>query len=283
MTPALPEISNVTINDADITPPTLSSSTPSDGATAVGVSSNIVLTFSENIAAGTGNIVISDGASDTRTIPVGDAQISISGATLTINPTADLNSSTGYYVQVASTAVDDLSSNSYAGISDTTTLNFTTADVVSPTLSSSTPSDGATAVGVSSNIVLTFSENIAAGTGNIVISDGASDTRTIPVGDAQISISGATLTINPTADLNSSTGYYVQVASTAVDDLSSNSYAGISDTTTLNFTTADVVSPTLSSSTPSDGATAVGVSSNIVLTFSENIAAGTGNIVISDQ
>ena len=45
------------------------------------VSSNIVLTFSENIAAGTGNIVISDGASDTRTIPVGDAQISISGAT----------------------------------------------------------------------------------------------------------------------------------------------------------------------------------------------------------
>ena len=193
-----------------------------------------------------------------------------------------MNSSTGYYVQVASTAVDDLSSNSYAGISDTTTLNFTTADVVSPTLSSSTPSDGATAVGVSSNIVLTFSENIAAGTGNIVISDGASDTRTIPVGDAQISISGATLTINPTADLNSSTGYYVQVASTAVDDLSSNSYAGISDTTTLNFTTADVVSPTLSSSTPSDGATAVGVSSNIVLTFSENIAAGTGNIVISD-
>ena len=103
-----------------------------------------------------------------------------------------MNSSTGYYVQVASTAVDDLSSNSYAGISDTTTLNFTTADVVSPTLSSSTPSDGATAVGVSSNIVLTFSENIAAGTGNIVISDGASDTRTIPVGDAQISISGAT-------------------------------------------------------------------------------------------
>ena len=134
LTPALPEISTVTINDADITAPTLSSSNPSDGASAVGVSSNIVLTFSENIAAGSGNITISDGASDTRTIPVGDAQVSISGATLTINPTADLNSSTGYYAQIAGTAVDDLSGNNYAGISDTTTLNFTTAVGLAPSI-----------------------------------------------------------------------------------------------------------------------------------------------------
>ena len=160
LTPVLPEISTVTITDPDATAPTLSSSNPSDGATAVGVSSNIVLTFSENIAAGTGDIIISDGASDTRTIPVSDAQVSISGTTLTINPTADLNSSTGYYVQIASTAIDDLSSNSYAGISDTTTLNFTTASGSTPTvtLSSSDVINGATSDHASISMSFSLSE-----------------------------------------------------------------------------------------------------------------------------
>jgi methionine-rich copper-binding protein CopC len=234
---------SLTLLSTDITPPTLVSSTPVDNTTGVAVTDNIVLTFSENVQAGSGNIVISDGASDTRTIAIGDAQVSISGATVTINPTADLNSSTSYYVQVASTAIEDTSGNAYAGISNTTTLNFTTADVIAPTLTSSTPSDDATGVAVTDNIVLTFSENVQAGSGNIVISDGSSDTRTIAIGDAQVSISGATVTINPTADLNSSTSYYVQVASTAIEDTSGNAYAGISNTTTLNFTTATISTP----------------------------------------
>jgi hypothetical protein len=105
----------------------LASSIPADEATGVALNTNILLTFSEAIAAGTGNITISDGASDTRTIPVDDAQITISGTTLTINPTADLNGSSSYSVQIAATAVTDLASNSYAGITNATTLNFTTA------------------------------------------------------------------------------------------------------------------------------------------------------------
>jgi methionine-rich copper-binding protein CopC len=106
----------------------LSSSSPADNATAVAVGSNIVLTFSENVAAGTGNIVISDGT-DTRTIAVGDAQVSISGATVTINPTADLNPNSTYYVQMASGVITSSTSTPFAGISDTTTLNFTTGGV----------------------------------------------------------------------------------------------------------------------------------------------------------
>jgi methionine-rich copper-binding protein CopC len=111
---------------SDTTAPTLVSSSPADNATGVALNSNIVLTFSENIQAGTGNIIVSDGAGDTRTIPVGDAQITIVGTTLTINPTADLNQSSSYYVQIGSTAIEDVAGNSYAGIADTTTLNFST-------------------------------------------------------------------------------------------------------------------------------------------------------------
>jgi Ca2+-binding RTX toxin-like protein len=85
-----------------------------------------VLTFNEAIQKGTGNIVISNGT-DTRTIAVGDAQITVSGSTVTINPTADLLANSTYYVQLASGVIKDLAGNNYAGISNTTTLNFSTA------------------------------------------------------------------------------------------------------------------------------------------------------------
>ncbi|WP_158678177.1 Ig-like domain-containing protein, partial [Pseudoalteromonas sp. T1lg23B] len=65
---------------------------------------------------------------------------------------------------------------------------------------------------------------------------------------------------------------------------SGNSFAGISDDTTFNFTTADVTAPTFDSanSTPSDGDTNVSVSNDIVIDFDENIALGSGNITIRD-
>ena len=75
----------------DTTGPVLTAATPADNATEVAAGNNIVLTFDEAVAAGTGNIVISNGAGDTRTIAISDtSQVTISGNTVTINPTADL-------------------------------------------------------------------------------------------------------------------------------------------------------------------------------------------------
>ncbi len=223
---------------ADTDAPTLDSSTPVDNATAVAVGDNIILTFNESVTDGTGNIVISDGSGDTRTIDVTDGtQVSFSGSSVTINPTADLNINAIYNVQMASGVIEDSSGNAFAGISDTTTLNFATPDTLNPTLVSSSPADDATAVSVSSNIVLTFSETVVAGTGNIVISNGG-DTRTIDVTDGtQVSFSGNTVTINPTADLNANTIYNVQMASGVIEDNTGKAYAGINDATTLNINT----------------------------------------------
>ena len=177
--------------------------------------------------------------------------MSVSGAVVTINPTANLDSSQSYYVQVDATAIDD-TSGSYAGINDTTTLSFTAADVVAPILSSTSPTDNATGVASGANIVLTFNENVAAGSGNITLkkSSDNSTVQAMPVGGGNISISGATVTINPSSNLSSSQGYYIQIAATALDDTSGNSFAGINDTTTLNFTAADSAGPALASSSP---------------------------------
>jgi uncharacterized delta-60 repeat protein len=114
----------------DHTAPTLSAVTPTDNASAVAVDSNIVITFSEVVQAGTGNIVITNGNGDTRTISVTNSgQVTISGKTVTINPTNNLNPGTNYNVQLASGVIKDLAGNSYAGISDSTTLNFVTKAV----------------------------------------------------------------------------------------------------------------------------------------------------------
>ena len=277
---------NATFTVVDTDVPTLTSSTPTDGATEVGVNDNIVFNFSKAVDAESGNIVIYKASDDSEveSIPVGNAKVSGSGsAQITINPASTLDSSTAYYVQIAATAFDDSSSNSYAGINDKTSLNFTTADVNAPTLSSSTPADGATGIAVDANIVLTFNEAVDAESGNIIIYKSSDDSQveSIPVGDAKVSGSGSTtITINPSTTLDGSTAYYVQVAATAFDDSSSNSYAGISDATTLNFTTADIGAPTLSSSTPADGATGIAVDANIVLTFNEAVDAESGNIII---
>jgi methionine-rich copper-binding protein CopC len=277
---------NATFTVVDTDVPTLTSSTPTDGATEVGVNDNIVFNFSKAVDAESGNIVIYKASDDSEveSIPVGNAKVSGSGsAQITINPASTLDSSTAYYVQIAATAFDDSSSNSYAGINDKTSLNFTTADVNAPTLSSSTPADGATGIAVDTNIVLNFNEAVDAESGNIIIYKSSDDSQveSIPVGDAKVSGSGSTtITINPSTTLDGSTAYYVQVAATAFDDSSSNSYAGINDKTSLNFTTADIGAPTLSSSIPADGATGIAVDANIVLTFNEAVDAESGNIII---
>jgi methionine-rich copper-binding protein CopC len=178
---------------------------------------------------------------------------------------------TSYYVQIAAAAFDDAASNSYAGIHDETSWNFTSADETNPTVSSLSPADDATGVATTANLVITFDEAVDAVTGNITLYK--SDDTQIQVFDVTSDISGSggtAITINPTSDLAEQTSYYVHIDATAFDDASSNTYAGITDKTSWNFTSADETAPTVTFS-PTDGATDVTLASNITLTFSEAV------------
>ncbi|MBU0487901.1 MAG: Ig-like domain-containing protein [Bacteroidetes bacterium] len=99
---------------------------PADNSSDFPGIANLVLTFNENIEAGTaGNFVIyNDDASVFETIPYDDSQITYSSNTITINPGSDLIAGNAYYVQISATAVVDANGNPYAGISDETTWNF---------------------------------------------------------------------------------------------------------------------------------------------------------------
>ena len=142
-----------------------------------------------------------------------------------INPSSDLDEDTEYYVLIDSSAF-----NGFDGISSKTTLNFKTVDNNNPSLSSSSPSDDAANVSVSSNIVLTFNEAVDAESGNIdIVNTSTGEAIEIDVTGVLLSGSGTTeITINPSSDLEHDKSYHVKIDSTAFDDVAGNSYSGIS-------------------------------------------------------
>lgn len=143
------------ISDAE--PPTLLSTSPADGATGIAVGSNITLTFSEDIQAGTGSITLyKAGGTQVEVFDVA-SDVSISGATVTLDPTDDLLGETGYYVQVGAAAIEDLAGNAYAGITDATTFNFESEDLSSPNVSIDGPAGLATGDFI---VTITFTEDV---------------------------------------------------------------------------------------------------------------------------
>ncbi len=109
-------------------------------------------------------------------------------------------------------------------------------DTEAPTLSSSSPSKAATDIATNSNIDLTFNENIKLAEPAKVKLFKQDGTEV----KIDTSVEGdKTLRINPKADLEASTEYYVTIDPDAVTDTSKkkNAYAGITANTGLSFTT----------------------------------------------
>ena len=347
----------------DVTGPSVSTYNPLDDAEEVAVNTDLVLTFDENIQKGTGNITIKKISDNSivQTIDVTSDDVSIAGATLTIDP-SDLAIGTRYYVNIAAEAIEDISGNTYAGISDNTTWTFTTVapsvtnvtstndngtysigdeitvtvtftdnvtvtnspyillnmgesnrqasyssgsgtatlsftytiqstdesadldyvatnslyenggsikssnevdvdrtlptpgeanslgnnknivvDGVRPTVDTYSPADGSSNAAIDQNLVITFSETVQQGTGGnvvIYIGGGVVEFESIPFEDDRITISTNTVTINPTGAFSYASEYYVKISNNVFTDLNGNSYTGIDDVTTWNFTTA---------------------------------------------
>jgi methionine-rich copper-binding protein CopC len=150
----------------DHVPPTVVVFAPADEAANVPANANITLTFSEAVQRGAGAIVLHDAAGhvvasyDAAT----SANITISGATLTIDPSSDLAGGTAYGVDFAPGSVLDLAGNAFAG---TTSYNFTTGGGAPP------PGPGAIN-GTAGD------DTLNAGTGNVTI-DGGAGTDTVVI------------------------------------------------------------------------------------------------------
>jgi hypothetical protein len=217
-------------------PPSVVTFSPTDGATGVALDSNIVITFNSDMSVGSGNITLRSGsASGTaiQTIASSSGSVSISAGAVTINPN-DFGTGKSIFVVVDDGAFEN-ALNSGNNLIDT--YNFTTGPI---TTSSFNPADGATGVAIDGNIVITFSENIAKGTGNITLRAGsASGTirQTIDVTNAAVSISGAVATINPPSDLEYEEDTYVVVDAGCFTNTDGDAASGNAIINTYNFTT----------------------------------------------
>lgn len=226
---------NVTINvtDVDDVAPAFV------GAVAAAGTNKVTVTFGETLKAGNPAataFVVKDGST---VVGVTAAAVNGNTAVLTLASNVTGAVTVSYDNTNAVNKLQDAAGNVVTNFAD----KVASTDATAPTLVSSTPVDNSTA-GKADNLVLTFSEDVVVGTGNITIVNAANaaDTRTIPVTDtAQVSVSGKVVTVNPTADLTEGASYYVNIPASAVLDKAGNSYAGINDATTLNFTAAAAV------------------------------------------
>jgi len=272
------------INELATINPGVSTLLPIDDATGVGVNDDLVITFDKNMqAVGGNNIYIKKISDDSvvETIAADDAKITITGAIVTINPTTTLDEKTEYYVNIDSGAFEDSSNNEYSGMSGNESWNFTTEDTTNPTVQTYLPADEATDVATNSNFSIEFDEIVNVETGEITIYDSgdieieAFDVTTDVTGDGT-----TTINLDPTTDLFEETSYYVQIAATAIDDAAGNSFAGILDTTSWSFTTADETAPSPTIFSPLDDYFAVELDANLSATFDEIVFVGSGDFTI---
>jgi gliding motility-associated-like protein len=127
-------IANVAI-DFDVTPPAFYALTPTDGASNVYTTTNLSMSFTENLKRSTtsgtsdemsiriyetvGNVLV-------ETIDRTSSNIVISGATVTINPATTLSYNKDYYILAGNKVFSDLTDNNWIGITMVSGWNFTT-------------------------------------------------------------------------------------------------------------------------------------------------------------
>ncbi|MBF0382322.1 MAG: DUF4347 domain-containing protein [Magnetococcales bacterium] len=272
----------------DANKPTLSYITPSDDAGYISQTPNLLLTFSSAVDVESGYITIMNKTDNSivEAVDVTSSQVTGTGTSIiTVDPSVTLTMGTEYYILIDSTAFDDAASNSYVGITSTTAWNFTVEpDATAPTLSSLSPVDNASEIARDANLLLTFSEEVDVESGDITIvkKSDKSIVETIDVTSSSVTgTTTTTITIDPSVTLEYGTEYYILVDGTAFDDSASNSYTGISVAGEWSFTTAaDTVAPTIATLSPADDTSKVNVTSDLVITFSEEVNKGSGNITI---
>ncbi|TQM54609.1 beta strand repeat-containing protein [Humibacillus xanthopallidus] len=248
----------VTPNDAA---PSVTSTSPADGATHVATDVSPTVTFSEPVTATVGSFAF---ACDATPIPF--AVSGSGGSTLTLDPTGSLPQGASCTVTVYAAGVTDVDSlDPPDNMVANRTFSFETD--AAPSLVSSTPVDGAVGVATSTNIVLTFSEPVDVANGAFSLACGG------PALPYTVTGSGtSTVTVNPDADLAQTATCTLTAPAADITDVDAGDPPNaLTAAVDISFQTVDAA-PTLVSISPADGATHVATDANIVMTFSEPVS-----------
>ena len=167
---------------------------------------------------------------------------SLSGQSISVDVTLPGDANNQAQVQVRVITANAVGNDEWVGIDDIDISSAPGAgDTTAPTLVSSSPADNAINVAAGADIVLNFSEAVQLGSGEITVTDGAGDVRTITLGaadpDGTVTVNGSQITIDLAGDLAFGPSYDVLVGAGAVEDLAGNDFAGLA-ADALDFSTA---------------------------------------------
>ena len=275
------------LSNEQLNPPSISNLVPADDETDVGLVTNLIMTFVLDVAKGSGNIEIRKTLDDSlvETIDINSGQVSISNNTLTVDPSVTLDVGTDYYVLIDNGAILSLPGIAFPGIAAKTDWNFVTAaapDTTPPLVASLLPGNNSDNIAGATDLVLTFNEIVQKGTGNIEIRRDSDDVvvETIAITAGTVTVAGSTVTVDRVASLAANTKFYVNIAAGAIQDLSGNAYAGISNKTSWSFTIGGVTYE------PITGDADSGISSTKTYThaidFGTNTVATVNGVVFGD-
>ena len=208
-----------------------------DGSLHTGESINFVVNFSENVnvAGGTPTLTLDNGATATYVSGTGTGALTFS-YTPTEGDAASADLSVTAFNLGTATVKDAAGNNADTTAAISNPTGTVTVDAIAPTVTTFSPADEAVNVAGSANIVVNFSEAIAKGAGNIIITNAAGATvESFDVASSSnVTVSGSTLTINPTNDLANAGAYTVSFDTGSIKDIAGNNYAGGAS---YNFTT----------------------------------------------
>jgi hypothetical protein len=289
-----------------IDPPPLSvvDISPDPGATGVDPATSIRITFSEPVrcASAEAGITVTEtfdahphrGALAGTTAPVAGTftcteptSIEETGCTndacvVTFAPAAPFLLSSNVTISIkggtrADGAVESFRSTAVGGqLPATVTGSFFVLDPPALLLTSSTPGDGATNVGLDATVTLSFSEDLdcATVTDALAVTETLADGSNAPLGIASAACTGGTVVISFDRALSYSATVDVTVAATVESARATTRGGQLVGGAAISFTTLDPPPLLVLSTTPGEGSTQVGLDADIVIEFSEALDCG---------
>ncbi|MES2127670.1 MAG: Ig-like domain-containing protein [Pseudomonadota bacterium] len=259
---------NITI---DATAPLISSTTPLNNTSNVPVANNLVYTFSEPvfIRVPTDVLTLTNVTlSSPSQIALNNGQVTVSGNTLTLNPSSNLNTDTLYQLALPAGSLMDAAGN----LTPALTFSFSSTDTIPPSDPSGAP-------------LLATSSDTRVNSDRLTNDDTPTYTGTGVqpfTGVALYDTDGTTQLGTATSDLSGNWSITSSALAQGSHTLrvkafdSANNFSGFSPSSLA--VTIDTTAPTLSSAPPAtfDRGTPA------TFTFSEGIFANTGNLVIND-
>lgn len=218
--------------------PVIVSYNPAAAVEGVAVNSDLIITFSEHVKKGTGEIVIMS-ASDTLRINAESEAVTIDKdkKIVVINPQTDLEADELYTVTLPKGMVTDLLGNEYMGLLDAS-WTFKTVGTSGLALSAISPLPGSTDASLF-KLGLTFAVDVNKGAGNITVyeTDGNVKVAEIAVTGQSVVVDGKTVNVMLGTPLKFGTAYYVLADAGTIVDAGGKAFEGFLTPASWAFTT----------------------------------------------